>query len=387
MTSTRTFFRSVPIELTREFLTRHDQRLVDEIDWQSPPSVILKNLNNAFKSRPDLLGGMQDLVERISALADEPGEAAMRGVTHDRAVLEAMSGNSERALSMFLYDPERFQLAEEVRYTDEKRRGKIWSGFEGPKGRPLKVPKAAVDSFKAALRKKFDWGKVHVEAFERSRLATEKEYRLLQINIYREGWPNLVREFVGEDLQEISRRPVYEAAVTYEPDSGSIEVVSRETELRTQVALLFCLSILDDLALGGSLPLRRYDLNALKQPFSFPSDAEDQIESVRVWLLRLMPTDTNHQRIVLENLSRSPVTIWDMADRRFGDRNPLRGQWIVTQAKLTISFQPRPGFARTLPITITMPHGCDLKDRTTQELLVAQKYLPRWGLLRNVAGA
>jgi hypothetical protein len=39
---------------------------------------------------------------------------------------------------------------------------------------------------------------------------------------------------------------------------------------------------------------------------------------------------------------------------------------------------------RTLPLTISMPNGCDLKDRTEVERLVGDKYLRRWGILENV---
>jgi hypothetical protein len=39
-----------------------------------------------------------------------------------------------------------------------------------------------------------------------------------------------------------------------------------------------------------------------------------------------------------------------------------------------------------LPITITTPHGCDLKERTDRERLIGDKYLPRWGLVVPYAG-
>ena len=34
-----------------------------------------------------------------------------------------------------------------------------------------------------------------------------------------------------------------------------------------------------------------------------------------------------------------------------------------------------------MPLTITMPHGCDLKDQTAREQMIGAKYLRRWGLL------
>ena len=38
---------------------------------------------------------------------------------------------------------------------------------------------------------------------------------------------------------------------------------------------------------------------------------------------------------------------------------------------------------RTLPLTITMPHGCNLKDQTEREQLIGEKYLREWGILRD----
>jgi hypothetical protein len=75
-----------------------------------------------------------------------------------------------------------------------------------------------------------------------------------------------------------------------------------------------------------------------------------------------------------------------MAQERFGANNPLLGGWVVTQAKLTIRFHPEKGSGRgkTLPLTITMPHGCDLKDRTERERMIGDKYLRRWGIVQDV---
>lgn len=39
---------------------------------------------------------------------------------------------------------------------------------------------------------------------------------------------------------------------------------------------------------------------------------------------------------------------------------------------------------RTLPLTVTMPHGCDLKDRTERERMIGEKYLRRWYIVKDV---
>ena len=99
-----------------------------------------------------------------------------------------------------------------------------------------------------------------------------------------------------------------------------------------------------------------------------------------------MPVDAPGERVTLECMRQATQSIWQIAHKRFGANNPLLGGWLVTQAKLTIRFHPEPGSrrGRTLPLTITMPHGCDLKDRTERERMIGDKYLRRWGIVRDV---
>lgn len=386
MRSVKSFLRAVPADLRREFLERYAAELAQAVEWSGSDEESLTATFDACGKAPMLSQGeLQAEVERITSLANEAGEAAMRSVAADRRALEALPGNSARALWMFLHDFVGFCRAEEIRYTDERRRGRMWDGFEVPRNISLAI-EPVVNRFKTLLRERLGSEKIHVEVFERTRIgANEREYRLLQVTIYREGWPDQVREFVGDNLQEVSRRPVYEAAITYEPTSGALEVVANEQKVREDLAVLFCSEILAAPFSNEKLKPRRYDLNPLRTPRLFAVDAEDRIDSVRVSMLRLMPLETAQVRVVIETLSRADETIWETAER-LGSGNPLKGGWPITQARITVKFQPKPGNARgaTLPITIPMPHKCDLKDCTPRERMVGDKYLVRWGLRQDV---
>lgn len=131
------------------------------------------------------------------------------------------------------------------------------------------------------------------------------------------------------------------------------------------------------------LPLRCYDLSVLLTPYDFPVDPEDGIEGVEVRELRLMPIDDSSRRVTLENMARADGTIWSMADEMFQERTPLRDGFVITRAKLAVKLAKRPGGdrRRTLTLSITWPHGCDLKDRTATEQMIGEKYLRRWGIL------
>jgi hypothetical protein len=166
----------------------------------------------------------------------------------------------------------------------------------------------------------------------------------------------------------------------------AIEVVAKERERREGLVRILARDLLDTEFQEQGIPLRRYDLSVLLRPFTFPTDPADGIESVRVNQLRLMPIDNAAERVTLECTRQTSRAIWEMARERFHVANPLADGWIVTQAKLTIKFHPDASSrrGRTLPLTITMPHGCDLKDRTERERIVGNKYLRTWGILRDV---
>lgn len=244
----------------------------------------------------------------------------------------------------------------------------------------------SVDNFKNEIRRRFQTKNVQVDIFDRTRGAASGEaYKLIQVTVYREGRLDDVLEFVKSELTRRPTRPVIEAALTYEPSTGVIEVVANVQDSRKDFVDIFARTLLNYRTDKKRLALRRYDLAVLTRPHAFPSDPEDGIESVQVNLLRLMPLNTAGERVTLECERDGSNTIWQMASSNLGLSNPLHGGWIVTKAKLLICFRPTMDSRRgkVLPLTITIPHGCDLKERTERERVVGEKYLRRWGILKD----
>ncbi len=323
--------------------------------------------------------------ERICAMSDEPGETALYCVSRSREQLNELPSRYARALWAFLDEPEAFKYAEQASHADGKRNGRMWDGFVGQPGLEVALTDEPRTAFEEAVAEVLDSKRVLVEICTRSRPGRNQS-RLVQATVYVEGRANAVLSFVGRDLARRPLRPVIEAAVTYEPATGTIEVVASVGTTRTMLAKLFAEHLLASPVAGARLQLRKFSLAGLRQPHSFPSDAEDQIEAVRIDRLRLMPIETQAERITLECLGgHRTKTIWQASAERFGPYDPLKGGCRITQAHLTIRFLPQAGVrGRTLPITITMPVGCDLKDRTHRERVVGEKYLTRWGLLQDV---
>src|SRR5262245_60410665 len=99
-------------------------------------------------------------LERVHALANEPGERAMIAAC---ALVPAVFGEfrragnlQDRALWLYLHHPDRFNRAEEIRYSDQHYSGRQWTGFLGPRSLwPIIDEKRAVE-FKSALKSIFE---------------------------------------------------------------------------------------------------------------------------------------------------------------------------------------------------------------------------------------
>ena len=388
MASVASFIRNTPSYTLKAYFDKAEIALPARVVWQAAEPELVRNLLGALEVIPgeERAHVLTDF-DRVAAIADEPGQVALYSVANQRSQLDELRNANDRALWMFLNEPDAFRHAEEVRFTDERRRGRMWDGFVCASDLTVHRDGPALDAFKSGVQECFETENVHTDIFDRRRTAfDESDFEIVQITVYSEGPTDDFLEFDHGELIRRPRRPVFEAALTYEPVPGVIEVVAKDREKREALVRTLARELLGTEFREQRIPLRQYDLSVLLRPFTFPTDPADRIESVRVNQLRLMPIDSAAERVTLECTRQSSVTIWEMARERFHAANPLSGGWVVTQSKLTIRFHPGAGSrrGRTLPLTITMPHGCDLKDRTERERMVGNKYLKNWGILRDI---
>lgn len=381
--SPRSYLRKIALAQLRQHLDVRSIQLPVDLDWGAPRPELTEHLLQAFAFQETATFDAD--VERIMAMADDVGQAAIMSVGEfHRADLDALPGSVARSAWLLLNHRRDFGRAEDVRFTDGHRKSRMWDGFRLPPYLDLVGDQSAIDRFKDELRAEFRSTHVELDIFRRRRKTAQgDEIDLIQLTVYREGQVEEQLEFQEGILGHRPYRPVHEAAMTYEPKTGSLEVIVRQSEDRATFAQLCGEHLLQHPA-DVRLPLRQFDLSILMKPQKFDTVASDRIESVTVDMLRLMPLDTQAERIVLQTVGRDRGSVWSMAERHFGANNPLVEGWLPTQARLIIKFHREPGRGRgrTLPVTITMPHGCDLKERTDRERVIADKYLEEWGLLR-----
>ena len=400
MTAIAAFLRKTPVIRLQDYFTAGGFTSLAPVDWTKPESEVIEPLIKAVDNMSDdeKLRVVLD-AGRVAALADEPGQNALLNVVLNRAVFDTLEGANNRSLWVFLKENDRFRLAEEVRYNDERRRGRSWNGFEVEKDCSVKQDPIAIAAFTKAIRERFQTPHVHIDIFSRHRvILDDQECDLVQVAVYREGRPEDILGFDTNSM--LSRRivkPVFEAALTYEADTGVIEVVANTLQDRKDLTAFMARDLLGIDFDEKHIPLREYDLSMLLKPFDFPTDEEDGIMGVTVKELRFMELGERNERITIESMSGAERSIWEMAEKRIGLDIGGTGhtlqiateapEWIITRARFTIKFYPGPegGRGKSLTLTVTMPHGSSLKDMTPHERLIGEKYLRRWGILTDTA--
>ncbi|GIK82850.1 MAG: hypothetical protein BroJett024_39550 [Alphaproteobacteria bacterium] len=133
MASVVSFIRNTPAETLRKYFKQNSIDLPHAVNWSAPEPQVVQSLLQAVDSMDDMaLARVQNDIERVSSMADEAGETALYSVVEDRALLDSLRNAHDRALWLFLNDPPGFLRAEEVRFTDERRRGRTveWLRWE-----------------------------------------------------------------------------------------------------------------------------------------------------------------------------------------------------------------------------------------------------------------
>ena len=140
MASVTSFIRNTPAASLRAYFDHSGITLPVPVNWEAPEPEVVRPLLRAVDEMDEMAKArVVNDGERVSTMADEAGQTAIYSVAQDPDQLDDLQNAHDRALWMFLHDRAGFRHAEEVRYTDERRRGRMWDGFIGE---PELVPHA-----------------------------------------------------------------------------------------------------------------------------------------------------------------------------------------------------------------------------------------------------
>lgn len=125
MASVTSFIRNTPASSLQAYFDAAGIELPTPVNWEAPEQEIVKPLLQAVDEMDEeARARVLNDADRVGSLADDAGQTALYSVIDDRSRLDDLVNGHARALWMFLNEPVLFRHAEEVRYTDERRRGR-----------------------------------------------------------------------------------------------------------------------------------------------------------------------------------------------------------------------------------------------------------------------
>ena len=171
MASLSRFIRSVRPEDFRRHLEMHGIIMPDEPAWETPTEQIAERFLRALDRLSD--GDRDRLIadaERISAMTDAPGQAALLALVDYRERLLPIEGAHARAHWLYVQSREAFRRAEEIRYADANREAvRLWDGFVGPRLMDIRSDRETDQEFRAQLRNLLKSDRIFLEPLTRMR--------------------------------------------------------------------------------------------------------------------------------------------------------------------------------------------------------------------------
>ena len=357
-----------------------------DIDWRQEGSTVIKQILRSA----DCLSKEQKVrlkidAERISQMTDELGQQSLLSMVDEREQLEKIDNPYDCACWVYLHHPGVFRRAQDMHYADGYRgKRRNWTPFDGPKAKMRLLPES-MDAFKSKVAVQLGLGQnLWVDRFHRKRTGDDGvAHELIQFMIYQEDLPRNDLAFEGSQLVAQIRRPVREMALTYEAATGRIEIVAKTLAHRKILAETFAKYVLGASQQLVMVPAKRFDLSVLTSPCVFDTDIEDRIERVDVVQLRVHAPQMA-KMLTLESDNVTQKCIAASNTRLFGS-NATFGLCTINKAKITTIFHPegRGRRGQRISFTIAEPSTCNLTDHTERERLIRDKYLARWGLVKE----
>ena len=325
---------------------------------------------------------MHLLAERVNAMTDEDGQAAIACCIKSKALFNALQSAHERAAWALVNEPSAFRHAEEIRHADLNRRGQMWDLFTAPRDKVIRDDANSIKKFRKRLHQIFpDSQNILVEMYTRMRQESSGDpVKIYQTSIYVESRPESYMALENGQIVTKTRRPLQEIIVCYTAAAGTLEIIAAAKEQREKVAAVFHEVFLTH-PVASSVLSNDYDLSSLLAERSFLTDIEDNIKAVSVLSIKLRSI-SGDGTITLEVPNHHDRTIYQQAKEWFEGNSPFLGGFIVQSAKMAIQFYPETDEQRAevLPIKISLPNRCDLQSQPEAKRILGEKYLQQWGL-------
>ena len=125
--------RNTPLPLLQSFFAAHYPEVLAEVCDVDGPVAAKALLANTEKLGSEAQADLRADAERLVTMADEFGDSAMQTLDlFDRDRFEQLENSYARSVWLFMNDQASFRQAEDARYADYYRDGRIYDGFTGP---------------------------------------------------------------------------------------------------------------------------------------------------------------------------------------------------------------------------------------------------------------
>lgn len=388
--------RKIPPDICRAFLNNHCSVSIPVLDTKqnltqqrAAISSVLTALSIAERQQ------IEQIAESIIMLSDALGRDALANVctknisADNKATLDAISNQCLRALWFFENEHTLFLEALSVRQADSFRQSRAcYSGFVAPPNLEIHKDEKALDDFHSAVAERLECAKqdVAIQLFCRLRADAKShdDTVLYQVSIHHNLLPETIEcvqdsEVVANDIiRAISTH------VTYEPNTGHLEVLSKKHEDRAPIASLFAGTILATPFEGQSIPIKQYDYQSLASPKIF-NVAGEPVQSVKVTELGY---DGRKGGASLTKMKlNTPGTIYQRA-RELYDDDFAFSDHTLTYAKISIKLKKQgTERARTVSIIFSGENQCNIKSKRKNDRALCDRLLAKWEFIKEIGDA
>ena len=322
------------------------------------------------------------LAARIEGMADPLGQQVLSDLS-----LNPTPNAYDNALHLVDYDEKIFRKAEEIRYVEFHRyQSRMWEGFYLIEPVPLDIG-VDLTEFEQRLRDVFKQDKLVCRRQLRKRHNDDDEIvKVLQFIIYREGLPTSfeVLDEEGKDVVMETIHPAREYAVTYEPQTGVIELYADKKDVRVQLKTAFCESVLQQTEDPARIKLRKVNLELFRERPDFSS----------VFELRHGIQEVIVKEIELQIQPNKGINIVRATPRR-SFRYDAYNSWLEKGATLplddrtfeirsvTLSFRCEATehlSEETIHVRLKGPNSCSLRDQSLRERYINHDLLVKMGV-------
>lgn len=384
----RNFLRQIPVKTLKSYFESKNAEVPAEWWTHKEPKLAVELAEYLVSGKGEESESILADFVRVQPMASERGRTALLSAAARRSDIVdcfGMLGNDEeRALWMLMTHPDLFREGEELRFFDYYSEGSRGRHYKTAPNLTVSRDDADVAALKADIcqfhrRRDCSGLSCNIEFAERRRDNT------IQVAIYVQGLPNNGMEFVdGKHVRRVSN-PSLEAAIVYDPSSGTTTTVARGgKDVHEAIREAFARKLLKIDPKFDLVRKRSFLLDSLKAPQALPPDAALGVRAVRVRRLKLAPPGMNSGILTVEAPAGMPgMSVYDLGNSWFAERSGVYRKFTVVHAMISMHFNAEPDAkkAKTLNIELTRPNSSNLKDLPDADRKIAEAHIEKWKLI------